>query len=644
MYSCTDTWDDHYNAGLSALKFNGTTMQALEETAPDFAKVVKAYGFSRELSSDNTYTVWAPADGSFDLSEYVGTNGERLADSAEVVNDFIKNHVALYSLSLTTKDQSFPLLNNKRGSMTADGKFGHSLIDEQQNNISCKNGVLHLIDTPSPYACNLFEMIAKQYKDDPSEDKETLSLYAYLYDPHVNKDTLIENKSVSRGVDADGNKIWVSKYLEKNNTVLKNVDARLYEEDSLFIAIFPTAKAWGERYKKAESLLKFNPSEDMRAVGTCDSLTRHYANSFAMTDLYYNQKANEHKEDSLKSTNYYNLWHGVVDWTQHVYYSKEPKVMPEDKEINDILAKCGDPIECSNGIAYIVDEYPFSAQEQFFKKIKVFASDGSVNKIGSGGNWTYTKNVGEPFTPRSGVFNSSITDYNEEGEETGMDVLRQTYRYVDFVPSNSGNITVSLNVPNTLSGTYDIYLVTCPLWLSTDYNNIPQEDWDIRPYRFTVSVIERENEGSNMGQFPTKSSQFKTFDNPEWEGLSKDDLKKLGLASTTYLAPNWPLELDEETNKYKPNSQILRDDNGHIIVNDTTYVGQYQFKNAYYGRSDYGVIIQIASSILSGQRTDYSQEMLISSIILKPHDEDAPVAEEANTRKSIQLTTSNINK
>ena len=207
MYSCTDTWDDHYNAGLSTLKFNGTTMQALEETAPDFAQVVKAYGFSRELSSDNTYTIWAPADGTFDLSDYVGSNGERVADSAEVVNDFIKNHVALYSLSLTPKDQSFSLLNKKRGTMTADGMFGHSKIDEQKNNISCQNGILHVIDATSPYAYNLFEMIAKQYKEDPEVGKDTLSLYAYLYDEKVNKDTLIESKSVSRGVDADGNKI-----------------------------------------------------------------------------------------------------------------------------------------------------------------------------------------------------------------------------------------------------------------------------------------------------------------------------------------------------------------------------------------------------------------------------------------------------
>ncbi|MBR6974185.1 MAG: hypothetical protein IKH80_06125 [Bacteroidaceae bacterium] len=613
MYSCSDTWDDHYNAGLSALKFNGTTMQALEETAPDFAKVVKAYGFSRELSSDNTFTVWAPADGSFELSDYVGANGERVADSAEVVNDFIKNHVALYSLSLTPKDQSFSLLNEKRGSMTSDGMFGHIKIDEQKNNISCLNGIVHLIESPSPYAYNLFEMIAKQYKEDPEDGKDTLSLYAYLYDEKVNKDTLIENKSVSRGVDADGNKIWVSQYLEKNNTVLKNYDARLYEEDSLFIAILPSAKAWGERYKKAASLLQFNPSEDNRAAGTCDSLTRHYANSFAMTDLFYNKNANEHWEDSLKSTNYYNSWHGVVDWTQHVYYSKEPKYMPEDKEINDILAKCGEPVECSNGTAYLVDEYPFSAVEQFFKKIKVTASDGAVNKLGSGDNWTYTKGVQKSFGARSGIFVSSIPTYDEEGEQTGVDQKRQNYRFVDFVPT-SGNITVGFNVPNTLSGLYDIYIVTCPMWLASDFNNIDMAEWDVRPYRFTATIIERENEGKNIGQFPTKG---KTLENPD--------------------------PIDEKQKTVFLSQGMIYDDAGHIIVNDTTYLGQYQFKNAYYGRADYGVIIQIASSILSSQRKDFSNEMLISSIILKPHDEDT-VAEEAKTRKSIQLTTSNIRK
>ncbi len=618
MYSCTDTWDNHYDAGLSTLKFNGTTMQALEETAPDFAKVVKAYGFSRELSSDNTYTVWAPADGTFTLSDYVGANGERVADSAEVVNDFIKNHVALYSMSLTSKDQTFSLLNKKKGTMTAEGMFGHSKIDERQNNISCQNGILHIIDSPAPYAYNLFEMIAKQHKEDADPGKDSLSLYAYLYDEAVNKDTLIEGKSVSRGVDADGNKIWVSKYLEKNNTVLKNHDARLYEEDSLFIAILPTAKAWAERYKKAESLLVFNPSEDNRAPGTCDSLTRHYANTFAMTDLFYNKNANEHWEDSLKSTDYYTPWHSAYDWTQHVYYSKEPKDMPEDREINDILAKSGDPIECSNGTAYVVDEYPMTAVEQFFKKIKVVARDASVNKLGVGDNWTYTKGVSKTFGFRSGYFISNVSVYDEETEQISTDVLRQPYSFIDVVPS-SGNITVGFNVPNTLSGMYDIYIVTCPIWLKDDYNHIDISEWDVRPYRFTATVIERDNEGKSIGQFPSKG---KTLENPE--------------------------PIDEKQKTIFLSQGMMYDETGHILVNDTTYLGQYQFKNAYYGRPDYGVIIQIASSILSSQRKDFSNEMLISSIILKPHDEDAPAevieAGEAKMRKGNQLTTSNIRK
>jgi hypothetical protein len=289
--------------------------------------------------------------------------------------------------------------------------------------------------------------------------------------------------------------------------------------------------------------------------------------------------------------------------------------MPEDREINDILAKCGDPIECSNGTAYAVDEYPFSAVEQFFKKIKVSASDGAVNKLGSGENWTYTKGVQKSFGVRSSVYLSSIPVYDEEtGEQIGTDVKRQTYRFVDFVPT-SGNITVGFNVPNTLSGAYDIYIVTCPMWLKDDYNNIDISEWDVRPYRFTATIIERENEGKSIGQFPSKG---KTLENPE--------------------------PIDEKQKTIFLSQGMIYDEAGHIIVNDTTYLGQYTFKNAYYGRADYGVIIQIASSILSSQRKDYSNEMLISSIILKPHDEDAPVAEEAKTRPSIQLTTSNIRK
>ncbi len=610
MYSCTDTWDEHYETPVS-LNYNGTTLQALEEKTPDFAKVVKAYGYDRELSSDNIYTIWAPQD--FDISQYVDENGNAIEDSAEVVKQFIKNHIARYARSYNGKDQAFNLMNEKRGGMSADGKFGSSDIVE--NNIACKNGVLHIIATQNPYSYNLFELIAKQFKDDTDEGKDTLSLYTFLYDPKVNKDSLIEDKSVSRGVDENGDEIWVDSFVMRNNTVLKNVDAKLYEEDSNFIAIIPTTRAWTERYKIAESLLKFNPFEDERAEGSCDSLQRHYANMFAMTDLYFNKNANEHWQDSLKSTTY-NSW----TWYENIYYSKEPKNMPEDKELNDILAKCGEPFECSNGQGYIVDEYPMTEFEQFFKKIKISASSASINKdLDKNGKAQFTKNANENFRNYASTFYSTIID---TVENVVLDRKNIDYRYVDIVPSSgSVNPTVGFDIPNTLSGTYDIYLVTCPIWLNSDYNNIPDSLLDIRPYRFYTYIWERDDDG----EYPSSGLRLK----------------------------NPVLDEDGKETNYFTTIDTLYDAEGHRIVNDTTFIGTHTFNYAYYGRNDEGVIIQFQSQITSKLTKDYSREMLISSIILKPRDgqgEDVVVdpedatATEAKLRKGTKLTTSNKSK
>ena len=606
MYSCTDTWDEHYETPVS-LTYEGTTLQALEEKAPDFAAVVKAYGYARELASDNIYTIWAPAD--FDISQYVDENGNAIADSTEVVKQFIKNHIARYARSYNGKDQSFNLMNEKRGGMTADGKFGSSEIIE--NNIACKNGILHIINAEAPYSYNLFELIAKQFKDDTDEGKDTLSLYTFLYDPTVNQDSLIEDKSVSRGVDENGDKIWVDSFVMRNNTVLKNVDAKLYEEDSSFIAILPTTRAWTERYKIAESLLKFNPYEDERVEGACDSLQRHYANMFAMTDLYFNRNANEHWQDSLKSTTYKG-----GTWYENIYYSKEPKNMPEDKEINDILAKCGEPIECSNGIGYIVDEYPMTEFEQFFKKIRIAGNSSTINKdLDEKGKSRFTKNANENFQNRVGTLVSSRYD------SLGNLVARteQKYNFVDIVPSSgSVNPTVGFDIPNTLSGTYDIYLVTCPIWLGSNFADMPDSLLDLRPYRFYTYIWEREEDGD----YP---SSGKRLVNPVLD------------------------EEGEETSYFITNGNF-EDENGRTIVNDTTFLGTHTFNYAYYGRNDEGVIIQFQIQVTSKLTKQYSREMLISSIILKPRDgqgedvvvtpDDAP-ATEAKLRKGTKLTNSN---
>ena len=173
MVSCSDTWDDHYKAG-AAIEFNGTTLQAIEEKAPDFAKVIKAYGFDRELASENVYTIWAPADGSFNLSDYVanGTAGEllRVADSTDVVDRFIKNHIARYPVSQDGAEHEITLLNTKLATMTGEGSAEGSIesCNITEANLSCANGILHVIDGELNYKNNIFEQIKAW--DDAAED------------------------------------------------------------------------------------------------------------------------------------------------------------------------------------------------------------------------------------------------------------------------------------------------------------------------------------------------------------------------------------------------------------------------------------------------------------------------------------------
>lgn len=588
MVSCSDTWGDHYEAAAMT-SFDGTTMQAIQEAAPDFAEVIKAVGYDRELASENVYTIWAPK--SFNKDSVLAL---AKTDSVAVVDRFIKNHIARYAVSLNGSDQEISLMSTKLTTMTgsdaAGGTFGAAHI--VLPNLSCKNGVLHLIDRNISYQNNIFEQIQSLYN--PATD--SISLYSFL--KIWDADSLDENRSVSRGVDENGDKIWVDSVTIRNNTALKNVDALVYDEDSSYIAIIPSAKAYAERYEIAKKLLKFNPYEDVLAVGACDSLQNYYANMFAMTDLFYNKNANEHWEDSLKSTNY------SYNWPYNIYYRKVPRNgLPPEKEVNDILAKSGTPISCSNGDAYVVDEYPMSVTEQFFKKINVTASayylDQTTDATGSP---LYTKNVGS-ITSGSGIIYDYdyVTDtiWNETGD-TIVDLVRhdsvyvgtRNYRFLDLQPtSSSTNPYIAFQIPNTLSGTYEMYLVTCPIWAKTGFANGEKVEDDPRGYRFYTYVWER---GDN-GEYPSSGTRLTP---PEGAGKSEGNYY-----------------MTDPTNKI-----------------DTLYLGDYTFENTYYSRNDEGVLIQFYTQVTSRQVTEYSREMLISGIFLRPKFEATDETTEAKRK------------
>lgn len=591
MVSCTDTWNDHFNS-ISGVDFDGTTMKAIEQEAPDFAAVIKAVGYDRELNSDNVYTIWAPK--SFNKDSVLAL---AKTDSTAVVDRFIKNHIARYAISDDGTEQKIDLMSEKTTNMTA-AKFGSANLVSGKTNMTCSNGVLHIIDKNINYQNNLFELIQANY--DPTDSLQTKqggSLYAFLQ--KWDKDSLDEKKSVSRGVDENGEKIWVDSVVIRNNTVLKNVDALLYEEDSSYIAIVPTAKAYQERYNAYKKLLVFNPSEDVKQAGVCDSLQNYYANMFAMTDLYFNKNANEHYQDSLKSTVYTSKTSPY-----NVYYMHDKKDQSAERPTHDIL-KGLTATDCSNGTGYIVDEYPMSITEQAFKKIEITprSSQDLASTSDDKGIGLYTKNIASPIYKSGTLTDYEINKiYNEDSTVCTYDTIRKTgtrsYRFLDIPQSGSTNPYVSFYIPNILSGTYELYLVTCPIWAKTGFSNGECYEKDSRAYRFYTYVWERQNSGTKLGEYASKGTQL----------LNPSDGSK-------YFITN-------------PENKI-----------DTLYLGDYTFSNTYYARGTTeqlsGAMIQFVVQITSKLVNTYSREMLFSNVILKPKAEalEQESATESKRRK-----------
>ena len=589
--SCKDDWNEHYDSSTTGLSYDGTIMSYLQSQSQlsDFAEIAKKAGFDVELSSSQIYTLWAPVNGSFDKSEYLSMISEGKKDA--VIKEFLKNHMTRYNISYSplAEDKEITLLNTKLLPMTKEGTFGSANMTK--TNISCKNGIIHLIDKGQSYQYNLYEMIEKEHmawlEEHPDEvgNDSLISLYTFL--EKYNDDSLDVNKSVERGVDLNGNKIYVDSVVIRNNTILKGLDALLYVEDSLYNMIIPSVDAYQARYAEAKQYLQYNPAENLVDEKMCDSLQHYYSNMFAMTDLYYNVNLNQ-RGDSIVSTSYQRS-----NWENHVYYH------PYDGSLPGIFTNC-DSVQCSNGKAYIFEEYPLSIYDQFCKKRVVSCSrtqaiDQTTNASGVA---IYTKNVDTSFPTRTLTVNTRKHDFQ--------------ITYLDVKPTTSAvNPYIAFKVSNTLSTTYDMYVVYCPLWVKDfkDYESAKEysdtlrakverkekgyslQDDPLRPYYFRAYVYERANTGATIGQYPSSGTVIK---NPVEGG-----------------------------NFFTTNVE------NYV---DTLYLGTYDCKNAYYNTTSEGILVQLQANVTSKNTAVYSREMLLARVLFVPHVESEEPEETSEVR------------
>jgi len=465
--SCSDSWDDHYDSAAS-VNYSGTTWEYLEsqDNLSDFAQVVKAAGYDELLKSSQVFTVLAPENGTFNKDSLL----QVIADGNKegVVTRFVENHILRYNVSINNTEKSAKLLNDKYveiGTLANPTVGGNMAV---LSNVTCTNGVMQVLDGSIHYYPNLYEWLQMDYEDyvkANGENDSLVSLFTFLrkYDD----DELDLDRSVARGVDSEGNTVYVDSVMIRRNTALVSLDAYLYREDSNYVALVPSNEAFKQRVEEIRPFCKLNKSYNPDQT-VLDSLTDYVANCYAAWDLFYNMNVNTHVGDSVTSTSY-----SSSNWEYNVYHKPNAE--------GGIFSKVTDKEECSNGEVYRIDGFPYSIYESFVRKLK---REAEYN-VESGEDWT----------------NASSTSWSNVSS-TADSVSGSGYLYI--TPSTSTRQTqVALNLSNYFATTYDIYVRVLPQTVRSDVSA-----GSILPCRFRASLYERDANG----EIPTKSAtyQFKT--------------------------------------------------------------------------------------------------------------------------------------
>lgn len=429
--SCSD-FSDYNDTPVSDVQQADRTLWeniSQNDQLSDFATLVKKAGFDDELSQPHYYTVWAPLNGTYDASSLMS------ADSATVLYQFVKSHIAEYNHSVSgLVDERIHALNRKSFAFEGDGQYtyaGHTL---RQLNLPNSNGIMHLLDGAARFYPNLYEYLFG------CEGIDSVATFFKRYETSV-----LDTKNSVLGPTINGKQTYIDSVMITSNSLLNRIKAKLDKEDSTYTMLVPTNEAWLAHYDKISKCYNYinttvaqnideatstssapTASVTVDAAYTKDSLTRLHL----VSDLVYN------------NNNYYNNW--LIDDTVEPYdtlYSTTYGYMTNPQEI---MSRVIDRETMSNGTFCLVDSLAFRPWE----------------------SWCYS--LGQsPLNSRTWTGSNTMVYI----DNTLFDAIKYVPKnpaqkqlgYLWVTPlSNYGKPQLDVKLRNVLSTTYNIYIVLAP--------------------------------------------------------------------------------------------------------------------------------------------------------------------------------------
>ncbi len=597
--------DDHFDITSDATSKQTIwkTIQA-DERLSEFADILQNVYYSKNeqkttpetyadlLNNAQTFTVWAPTNGSFNYNYYKGLIESGIRDSIyKVEQELLRNNMTRYSRSaIGTGSAKVNLLNNKSAWLNFDeGTFQGIAMTEP--NVRVSNGALHILAQPTKYLPNLYEYL--DTRDDLSGMNEFIKKY---------QKTEFDEYASTQGPTIDGKITWVDSVTTTSNDYTSYyLRAFLEREDSNYAAILLTNDAWDEVLEKTQQYFKraksykqdFHTTSETGGDATyskettftdeeLDSLVNFASKNVICRELVFNAnwqyrnvpiatlddiKKLDEQGDSLYST---------IDRK----FKKKGTLTAEDRamraiEIDSYADMFGnvEPVTLSNGYAYIVDKfpYPYTIYAPTLDQLNLeYADTKTINENRSG------------FTSLTYI-NPTVTIGEEEIQPDSTFKYR-IYKAVN--KSSSSNPKVDFMLSSVQSCKYDIYVVV-------NYNTDLE-----KPNKFSVSISY-----DKMAD----DKQSKRVKNEKFKNPSEDAVDAQG--DSLYNTNNF-VNRGVHFNAY-----------GNVDYTDTICVAKdFEFPVCYDGLGDNAYpVIEIESKPKSTEK-EYCRELWINSIIMKPKE------------------------
>ena len=608
MAAATGCKDDHFdvNPDVMGAKTIWQNIQGNSQLS-DYADILQSVYYSQTeekttpetyadfLSGDQTFTVWAPANGNFDYAYYKGLLATGNRDSIyKVEKELIRNNMTRYTHILNGQDSvKLDLYNDKAAWLNYEkGTFkGKKIITP---NIAASNGVLHIMEGVAPYQPNLYEFMASR------RDLDSINTFIKSY-----QKTEFNESASTQGPTVNGQITWVDSITNVTNEYTSYyMRAYLNREDSNYVMIIPTNTAWDDILAKTRQYYKFKQTynqtintqteqgADTSYVSTTtftqeelDSLTNLYSKNAICQNLAFNAnwqyertpissisdiRALDARGDSLQSTYGTKFKHtGTLNETNRT-------LTVEADNFAQMFGNAA-PIELSNGQAYLVEQWnlPTTVFAPVIDRDASLAFENADgNCIESDIQWTYT--------------NLSYTTTNDEGE-TEVIPVDSTYKYSFLqigAKTTTSNPGAYFKIRNVLSCKYDVFAVI-------GYNMSDQKPNKFRAYLYWDTPKGR----------VTKDSEA-TLKNPN-DAL---DAKGASIKGTNYFVNSRPYA------NYK-NGKV------NIELTDTICLARdFEFPISYYEIDDAYPTLYIKSNFSSNEKEIYSRNIWVNAIILKPKD------------------------